>query len=117
VRRRRAAAGGGGGGGGARHGAPNLLSGHARETVEEDVLKEIDILKSLNQCARAHSAVCAAARVQRVRFLLPLCHNFRALCADTHHAAACLPARARVSPPLLRLTRSCVSTRRCGTTA
>jgi hypothetical protein len=32
--------------------ATSLLTGHDRETKEEDVLKEIEILKTLDQCAR-----------------------------------------------------------------
>jgi hypothetical protein len=91
-----------GGGGGARHGAPSLLSGHARETVEEDVLKEIDILKSLNQCARAHSAACLCCRGARCFSR----QTTRAFCADARHAAAARPRpRARASA-----RRCCAST-------
>jgi hypothetical protein len=82
-------AGAGGGGGGGRHGAPSLMSGHARETIEEDVLKEIDILKSLNQCAQARAHSRGA---RRARFSVALAAENTSACADARAAASPAPA-------------------------
>jgi hypothetical protein len=42
---------GGGGRGAVTAGAPSMLVGAVRRVTEDVVLKEVDVLKSLNQCA------------------------------------------------------------------